>query len=252
MNSDLSPLATEPRLLLEATLRPLQGSRFQPTGFPNLGHAAYESPDGTGQTVLVESAQSMANRLEAVCWDNVADDWVEPLRGLPFVQVNWTRRDQHLTNSLIEAHRVEFASTFCEGKDKSVREHAQGPAGASLEQGRPFDLIAQLVRGCSWSSTSNALLHGVFLAKKELAGGRDSGLPRSHCPSFVEAQGARRASQRRRQERHESTRRVTRRRALATFRLRATNGRRRTSPHSSTSTCGRSAPMGWAPTWSGS
>ena len=62
MKSDLSPLASEPRLLLEATLRPLQGSRFQPTGFPNLGHAAYESPDGTGQTVLVESAQSMANR----------------------------------------------------------------------------------------------------------------------------------------------------------------------------------------------
>ena len=96
MNSDLSPLATEPRLLLEATLRPLQGSRFQPTGFPNLGHAAYRSHDGTGQTVLVESAQSMANRLEAVCWDNVADDWVEPLRGLPFVKGSQQeRRDQH-------------------------------------------------------------------------------------------------------------------------------------------------------------
>jgi CRISPR-associated protein Csb1 len=35
--------------------------------------------------LLVESAQSMANRLEAVCWDTVADDWVTPLKGLPVV-----------------------------------------------------------------------------------------------------------------------------------------------------------------------
>ena len=63
MSIDLTSLANEPRLLLEARLRPVQGTRFQPTGFPNLGHAVYDSPNGTGQTVLVESAQSMANRL---------------------------------------------------------------------------------------------------------------------------------------------------------------------------------------------
>ncbi len=56
MPLDLAELANEPRLLLEAQLRPVQGARFQPTGFPNLGHAVYESPNGTGQTVLVESA----------------------------------------------------------------------------------------------------------------------------------------------------------------------------------------------------
>ena len=75
MSLDFSALAAEPRLLLEAELRPVQGSRFQPTGFPNLGPAVYAAPDGE-QTVLVESAQSMANRLEAVCWDEATDDWV--------------------------------------------------------------------------------------------------------------------------------------------------------------------------------
>ena len=37
MSIDLTPLANEPRLLLEVQLRPIQGTRFQPTGFPNLG-----------------------------------------------------------------------------------------------------------------------------------------------------------------------------------------------------------------------
>lgn len=185
MKSDLSPLANEPRLLLEATLRPLQGSRFQPTGFPNLGHAAYESPDGTGQTVLVESAQSMANRLEAVCWDDVADDWVTPLRGLPVVQVLDTE-GKHLTNSLIEAHRLN-SPYILEGKDKSVVNMLKDRL-ASLEQGR-VDL-RELARVLLEFDT-NALLHGVFLAKKELAGGRLR-LPRS-LSAFVEAEGARRA-----------------------------------------------------------
>ena len=83
MPLDLTALDNAPRLLIEARLKPVQGTRFQPTGFPNLGHAVYDSPDGQGRTVLVESAQSMANRLETVCWDEVADDWVAPLRGLP-------------------------------------------------------------------------------------------------------------------------------------------------------------------------
>ena len=83
---NLEPLKTAPRLLLKATLQPLQGTRFQPTGFPDLGAATYDVPDGR-KMLLVESAQSMANRLEAVCWDSVNDDWVEPLKGLPMVKV---------------------------------------------------------------------------------------------------------------------------------------------------------------------
>ena len=48
---------------MEADLKPLQGERFQPTGFPDLGAATYQLPDGT-RMLLVESAQSMANHLE--------------------------------------------------------------------------------------------------------------------------------------------------------------------------------------------
>ena len=185
MSIDLNPLAHEPRLLLEAQLRPVQGTRFQPTGFPNLGHAVYDSPNGTGQTVLVESAQSMANRLESVCWDEVRNDWVEPLRGLPVVQVR-DKNKKHLTNSLIEAHRLN-SPYILEGKDKKVLNILKDRL-ARFEQGR-VDLreLAKVLL----EFDTNALLHGVFLAKKALAGGRLR-LPRS-LSAFVEADGARRA-----------------------------------------------------------
>lgn len=182
MPLDFSSLHNEPRLLVEAELKPVQGDRFQPTGFPNLGHASYESPDGRGLMLLVESAQSMANRLEAVCWDEVADDWVEPLRGLPIVKVV-DEDDKPLTNSLLEAHRLN-SPYILEGKDKTVVDLLKGRLPA-MEVGR-VDLRA-LARVLLEFDT-NALLHGVFLAKKELAGGRLR-LPRS-LSSFVEAENA--------------------------------------------------------------
>ena len=44
MKIDWQQLETQPRLLMEAQLKPIQGARFQPTGFPDLGAAAYQSP----------------------------------------------------------------------------------------------------------------------------------------------------------------------------------------------------------------
>ena len=117
MSLDLSALANAPRLLLRATLKPLQGTRFQPTGFPEIGAAQYEGPDGT-PTLLVESAQSMANRMEAVCWDKVADDWVSPLKGLSVIKVR-DKTGQPLTNSVLEAHRIN-SPYILEGADKTV------------------------------------------------------------------------------------------------------------------------------------
>src|SRR6266436_5989027 len=101
---NLDKLKNQPRLLLQAILKPVQGSRFQPTGFPDLGAATFDSPDGA-KMLLVESAQSMANRLEAVCWDTTANEWVAPLKGLPAVLVV-DKNKKPLTNSVLEAHRV--------------------------------------------------------------------------------------------------------------------------------------------------
>lgn len=181
---DISALLTSPRLLIEAVLKPLQGSRFQPTGFPNLGHAVFDDPEKTEQIVLVESSQSMANRLESVCWNDVTNDWVEPLKGLPLIKVV-NERDEPLTNSVLEAHRIN-SPYILEGKDKTVLDILKSQLATTLEEGRVD--IRELAR-VLFKYDTNALLHGVFLSKKELAGGRLR-LPRV-LSSFIEARGAR-------------------------------------------------------------
>lgn len=176
MNFD--QLNHEPRLLLKATLQPLQGARFQPTGFPDLGAATFDGPDGR-RMLLVESAQSMANRLEAVCWDTVADDWVAPLKGLPVVKVR-DKAGKPLTNSVLEAHRLN-SPYILEGKDKSFLEALKKEL-AIAEQGI---VDIRKLAATLFKYDTNALLHGIFLAKKEIAGGRMR-LPRA-LTAFIEA-----------------------------------------------------------------
>lgn len=178
MPLDLTPLDTAPRLLIEARLKPVQGHRFQPTGFPNLGAATYKAPDGTDM-LLVESAQSVANRLEAVCWDEVADDWVGPLQGLPLVKV--VKGDGAVfTNSVLEAHRLN--STYIENsawfdKFKKELDYDEKRAG-------PIDLHAKIYPALL-KYDPNSLLHGVFL--ESIAGVIRS--PRA-LSGFIEAAGS--------------------------------------------------------------
>jgi CRISPR-associated protein Csb1 len=179
MSLNFSALASEPRLLVEVALQPLQGRRFQPTGFPDLGAATF-SHNGA-DLLLVESTQSMANRLESVCWDEAADELVPELQGLPYVRV--VSDGSIATNSLLESHRIN-SPYILEGKDKSFFNILKDELGG-LETGR-VDL-RQLAR-VLLKFDANALIHGVFLAKKELAGGRLR-LPRM-LSAFIEAEGA--------------------------------------------------------------
>jgi CRISPR-associated protein Csb1 len=173
-------LPDSPRILIEADLKPMQGTRFQPTGFPDLGHATYRTADGT-EMLLVESAQSIANRLEYVCWDGENGDLVEPLRGLPYIRVI-TPEGELLTNSLLEAHRIN-SPYILEGADTTVLAALSKELGS--EEEAPIDM-GKLARTIAHYDV-NALLHGVFLAKKDLAGGRYR-LPRA-LSGFIEARG---------------------------------------------------------------
>ncbi len=156
---NLDALKDQPRLLLKASLLPLQGTRFQPTGFPDLGSATYDAVDNEGKTrkmLLVESAQSMANRLEAVCWDTVANDWVAPLKGLPVVKVK-DKAGQALTNSVLEAHRLNSPYiTNAKGFD-AIK------SAIAYDDKRSFNrepLVRALLK-----YDPNSLLHGIFLEK---------------------------------------------------------------------------------------
>jgi CRISPR-associated protein Csb1 len=182
---NLDAIKTASRLLIEAALQPVQGTRFQPTGFPDLDAAEYDGPNGQ-RMLLVESAQSMANRLETVCWDRVADDWVTPLRGLPVVKVV-DRNGQPLTNSVLEAHRINSAYIH-DAKGVNVFDLLKQEIGP-LED-KPVDIRA--VAKALLKFDPNSLLHGVFLVRKghpwsAISEGRIR-LPRA-LSAFIEARG---------------------------------------------------------------
>jgi CRISPR-associated protein Csb1 len=97
-----------PRLSFDVELAPLLGSTFQPTGFPDVGPATFTRYEN-GEKVpalLVESVQSMANRLEATAWDASRDEPVAEVAGLPYVRVVRTGTGEFLTSSRLEAHRL--------------------------------------------------------------------------------------------------------------------------------------------------
>ncbi len=181
MSLDLTALDKSTRLLFSVELRPVQGDRFQPTGFPSLGAATYQSKDG--QKLLVESAQSMANRLETTCWDTSENKPIKDLVGISHVTV--TRKNAFLTDTMLESHRLnspyllenKHDTKFIEKLKKDLGGLAEGPVDRKM-------LATVLLR-----YDVGSLIHGVFLAKKELAGGRLR-VARA-LSSFVEASGVR-------------------------------------------------------------
>ena len=174
---DTSKLTTASRLLLTANLKPVLGTRFQPTGFPDLGAATYKTADGKNM-LLVESAQSMANRLETVCWDTKTNGWVAPLSGLPFVAVE-DKQHNPVTNSVMEAHRLN-SPYILEGKTSFV-ETLKKELGVEKEGRVDLGKLAVVLL----KYDINSLLHGVFIAKSEIAGGRMR-IPRV-ITAFIEA-----------------------------------------------------------------
>ena len=166
------------RLLIEADLQPIQGSRFQPTGFPSLGAAVFTAKDG--EHLLVESAQSMANRLEATIWDDANKELIQEARGLSYVRVSV----QHpngvtvTTSSITEAHRLASAYIL---KSSHPSAEAFQKAFEDVENSKERqNFFKQLL-----AFDINSLLHGAWLS--QLGKGRLR-INRA-LSSFIEASG---------------------------------------------------------------
>src|SRR5271165_3505020 len=111
-------------LVLTATLRPVAGlDRFQPAGFPELGHVIYKAPrkgGGVENVCIVDSPASMANHLESVCMRSSHDlELDDDLASMPYLRcVTGDLADEKLppekrelvVTSLTEGHRI--ASTY--------------------------------------------------------------------------------------------------------------------------------------------
>jgi CRISPR-associated protein Csb1 len=122
-------LKGESPLVLTATLKPVAGlDRFQPAGFPEIGHVIYKAPRKNGgiqNVCIVDSPASMANHLESVCMRGPHDlELDEMLAGMPYLRCvtgNLTDgklppdKREPVVTSLTEGHRI--ASTyFLEGR----------------------------------------------------------------------------------------------------------------------------------------
>ena len=155
MTLDLTSLDSQNRILLEVPLKPVQGQRFQPTGFPDLGAATYQA--GGTACLLVESAQSMANRLESTIWDDANNAPIAVAEGLSYVVVNEVKGN-YLTSSMTEAHRMNSPYIEkCEGDFfKKIF-----PTAIGVDKSRPIQKSAFFQ--ALFKYDVNALLHGVFL-----------------------------------------------------------------------------------------
>jgi CRISPR-associated protein Csb1 len=122
----------------------------------------------------------MANRLEVTCWDTSKNTPVPALDGISHVTV--TRKGAFLTDSILEAHRIN-SPYLLEGKDRNFIDQLKAELGG-LDEG-PIDRkkLAQVLLKYDVGS----LIHGVFLAKKDLAGGRLR-IARA-LSAFIEASG---------------------------------------------------------------
>lgn len=151
---DLSPLDSVSRLLMTIPLKPVQGDRFQPTGFPSLGAATYRTKDG--DKLLVESAQSMANRLETTCWDDAENKPVTVLDGISHVTVQQGK--EFLTDSILEAHRLN--SVYIElCKEEFFEKTLATEIGVDKE--KPVNRL-KFIKAL-FKFDIGCLIHGVFL-----------------------------------------------------------------------------------------
>lgn len=179
-------LASAPRLLIEAKLRPVQGSRFQPTGFADLGPAEFNRPGADDKPIpmlLVESAQSVANRLERAI---IGDDGLSPiaeLEGLPYVEVTLTGHGEGVrTSSLVEAHRLNSPFIVENGDYKKSFVDRTGYKRGSV-------ISWPKVAAAVFHDDPCSLLHGVFFSNMEDGRLR---FPRA-ITGFIEAEQVERA-----------------------------------------------------------
>lgn len=190
-------------LIIQAQMGIAAGlDRFQPAGFPEIGHVIYDAPRSDGQSekvCIVDSPASMANHLEQVCLAGENDPGLhQDLAGMPYVQCVTDRdptinggsvtlkaddsRDRIVTTSLTEGHRIA-SDYFVHPNDrpKVIGGEHNDQVFRDLLRSR-FQIIEVkkdktyfIPPEAWWSIYStlftydpNSLIHGVLFAKEQI------------------------------------------------------------------------------------
>lgn len=204
-------------LILTARLVPVGDTdRFQPAGFPEVGHVIYDAPrtyaDGRKykeKVCIVDSPASMANHLEKVCLAGEGTIDLHPdLAGLPYVvcvtDSEFETQDGAIVTKPTSQMKSEVVSTLSEGHRLAsdyfldARKLSDGtPASETLrEQLRKDFKIIEVKKdktyfippGTWWNIYKtifnldpNSLIHGVMFAKEQI---KISRLLTAHLEAF--------------------------------------------------------------------
>lgn len=180
----------ESPLVLTATLKPVADiDRFQPAGFPEIGHVIYKAPRANGgveHVCIVDSAASMANHLESVCMRGPHDpELVDDLKGMPYLRcvtdaADGTDKDREtVVTSLTEGHRI--ASTYFLGGKRSNGDKEPAAELFEKELAADFGLVLKESKKAHpppaawWKVFStifrldpNSLVHGVLFPQWQI------------------------------------------------------------------------------------
>ncbi len=157
------------RRCYDAELSPVLGSTFQPTGFPDVGAATFTRYENDVEidSLLVESVQSMANRLEATTWNAARNEPVDEVAGLPWVRVVRAGTGEFLTSSRLEAHRLASPFVHTAKRDGTpMFEHIGAVLGLATDTPLDYPRMAAAVAGLD----PLCLVHGVFFSHKNWSG----------------------------------------------------------------------------------
>lgn len=156
---------------IKATLLPKDGKPYiQPTGFPDIGACLFKDKDGASRC-LVESEQSMTNRLESVCMTD-AGEWVKGWQSLPLIRVT-DKDDNLLATNLTEPHRIA-SSYILEAKSNSKKFQdvfwpAIGIVGSGDTERFPLNGRSKLDKTL-FAVDPAALLHGFQFVQTKFVG----------------------------------------------------------------------------------
>jgi CRISPR-associated protein Csb1 len=162
-------------VVITASLELANGRFLQPTGFPDIGSCIYRDKEGR-RWCLVESEQSMSNRLEAVCMRDPGV-WIDELSGLPIIAVRDPGGDL-LTTNLCEPHRCA-SSYVLEGTidgGQTMKQLFESRLGLKRDgDSWPLDKRAELEK-LVFAVDPGALLHGFQFVQWKFVGLRQTRL----------------------------------------------------------------------------
>lgn len=183
-------------LIIKAQLEPLgDQDRFQPAGFPEMGHVIYDAPraDKNGNPLpdekvcIVDSAASMANHLETLCFANLAAGILHPdLAGLPYVRCVTDPNNRLVVTTLSEGHRLA-SDLFLDGQltGQNFRQILRTGFGIiEIKKDKTYFVTPDnwwAIYQTIFRYDPNSLVHGILFAKEQI---KISRLLTAHLEAF--------------------------------------------------------------------